>query len=859
MRDKFMKKRGLLAFALGAMAFSGLTACKDDDGKDPDPSTPNEQIVLEGLSGPVTVDFDADAVPHIRCETSNDCVMALGYLHARDRYIQMEVRRSFVRGRLHRLLPSVLDLVAPVDQANRLRFLTRDAQPIEVAALENASEETIAMFEAYSAGVNTWLDAALESGERVFSDEFYYALISRDNILEWTKEDSLATVVALVDSLTNSADAEIRNGRGMDLYGPDLFANLIFSRPVSDTITLFDDASPKSAPVASALPNVSGYADVLSRAGDVLGVRDRLFGEPVDRGSNNWAVGPTRSASGNSLLSDDPHLGHTNPATWYIVEMEAADDSLHVAGVTFAGLPWVILGQNEDIAWGATTTYFDQADVYLETLNDDCDAVIFNGEEVPMLPYDNTVAIRDKSSEKMEWVVPHHGPVLSIDCDNKTAVSFRWTGQDLSTDVNFLTELSRASTVEEARQALLQVTTLGQNWVIIDTQGNFGWYPYNRLPVRDTSVADYHPALPFPGDGTAEWIDTIPYDELPQLTNPADGYIATANNDMTGALYDGIATTERLRFQSSAADGLREERIKTLLSSTTDHTVETMLETVGDTYMALSEYIIPGLEEIIGEQDPAEVPSAAAVMDILSAWDGTCPTGLATSDPEGEASSDAAERDAARGCLVMHRMVRDLRVAIFGDEIAAAGGTDLATLAALTDLLTRNPRLDLTVNWWDDVSTADVEETASVIVDAAAEEALTWIESKLGADQENWLWGRLHRLTLTADLFPDFGITDYNNGSYAFPGGISTVNVAAPSQSPDDGFDGTHGASMRLTCEGLPEGMKCSIQLPGGQRHFRDSPYYANFLERWLTNTTTPLLFGQTIENPVEVVTFAAE
>lgn len=854
---KFNRSRkGLAALTLAGLSFSGLTACSKDDEQNPS-EQPGEVIEIAGVSGPVTVTFDADSVPHIKCKTADDCYLALGYLHARDRYIQMEVRRSFVRGRLHRLLPSMVSLAGPIDQANRLRFLTRDAKPIEVAALEHASDESISLLEAYSAGVNAWLGTARASSERLFSDEFYFSLVSRDHILDWEKEDSIAAVVALVDSLTNSVDDEIRNAENLALYGDDLFNDLIFPRPVSDALTLFESAQPKSASAGVvSTPNLANYGRALRQAAETAANRGRLLGDFGEVGSNNWVVGPTRSASGNALLSDDPHLTHTNPATWYVVEMEAEDGSLHVAGVTFAGLPWVILGQNKDIAWGATTTYFDQTDVYLETLNDDCDAVIFNGEEVPMIAFDNTVSIGGQSVERFDWVVPHHGPVVSIDCDAKTAISFRWTGQDLSSDVNFLNELSRAKNVDEAREALRMVTTLGQNWVVIDTQGGFGWYPYNALPVRGSNGDTYHPALPFPGDGSAEWIGTIPYDELPQMHNPEEGYITTANNDMTGELYNGLRQATVPRFQSEAADGLRQERIHELLAGSTEHTQETMLSTVGDTYMKLSEYVVPHVLDAIEEhEEPGE--KALLVRDILTNWDGTCPTGLATSDPTGAASEDAQARSEAQGCLVFHRLVNDLRTGIFGDEIAAAGGTNRAALAALTDILTENSRLAGGAAYYDDVTTDGVETREDIIV-RASNATVDWITAKLGEDTDNWLWGRLHRLTLLADLFPEFNVNNFNNGAYAYEGGLSTVNVAAPSQNPNDGFDGRAGASMRFICEGFPEGMKCTIQIPGGQRHFRDSEYYANFLERWLTNTPTPLLFNQTIDNPIEVVRIQA-
>jgi penicillin amidase len=845
---------GARALFISALALSS-SGCGDDGPKRP----PGEVVELEGLGADVSVAVDEDSVPHLRCATAADCAAGLGYLHARDRFFQMEVRRDFVRGRLHRIVRS--DAVVPIDQANRATYLTRDARPIEEVALEQASPETRAMLEAYARGVNTWLAEARAEGGPKFSDEAYFLLIDASGITDWTAEDSIASVVALVDSLTNSSAQELALGALADEFPADLYGDLLHPRPVSNAKTLFGAYSPAAAgpDLGAQLALSRTYGAALREAARSTEVRDALLGRTGDRGSNNWVVGPSLSKSGNALLSNDPHLGHTNPATWYLVEMEAGDDSMHVAGVSFAGLPWVVLGQNEHIAWGATTTYFDQADVYLETLNAAGDAVIFDGEEVPLLTYDTSITVGSKEYPGTAYVVPHHGPLLSIDEAAGTAVSLKWTGAELSTDVNFLTEMMAAATVDEAREAAELITTLGQNWVVIDTAGHFGWFPYNRVPTRDGVGSTQLPSLPLPGDGSAEWTGYVPYDALPQLYDNPEGYIATANNDMTGQVYDGDPTNDGIPvFQTLCAPGLREERIKELLEATDQHTTDTMLATVGDTYVKLSEYVLPGLEAAL-DAASGDVTEAKAVVDALAAWDRTCPTGLASSDPEGPASTDAAEREAATQCLIFHRLLGDLRENVFGDELLAASPdtTETAALAALTDLLTGSARLSTTA-YWDDVSTEGTTETPEQIIAASVGETLAWIESKLGADRSEWLWGRLHRITLHADLFSSLGISKYDNGPYAVRGGYSTVNVATPSQDRAEGFDIGAGASMRLTCEGLPEGMSCQIQLPGGQRHDRDSPYYQNFLERWLTNTPAPLRFGVELEAPVESFTFVA-
>lgn len=868
-----------IAGACAALALM-TPACNDDkvpydDNGDEDPNgngdpVTEDELTLEGLSGPITITLDEEAVPHIRCQTAPDCSAGLGYMHARERFIQMEVRRDFVRGKLHSFLPSQLQgLVKDIDVENRTTYLTRDARPAEEVALEYASDETKAMLEGYARGVNAFLDLA-KADTSYFSEAFHFEMaglqiVDIDALEAWTPEDSIASVIALVDGLTNSSSTELLLGERKASFDEDVFNDLIMPRPVSEATTLFDAypggsyvphgrVMPASKNTASDDVDISPYYGALKQAREASDLRDAVLGRRGERGSNSWAVGKDKSQTGNALLSNDPHLAHTNPATWYAVEMEAEDGSMHVAGVSFAGLPWVILGQNKQVAWGATTTYFDQADVFLEELNEAGTHVIYDGEEVELLTYDIQIG-DDVTTAK---VVPHHGPIIG-EQDGK-AVSLKWTGQDLSTDVNFLTELMKTTSVEEAREAATLVTTIGQNWTLIDTQGNFGWFPYNQLPVR--TGADLNPALPLPGDGSVKWDGYIPLEDLPQLYNNDEGYLATANNDMTGQLWDGDPTNDGIPvFQSGVADGLRQERILDLLAQTDEHTVDTMLDIVGDTYMLMRDYVIPPIEDILENEvdDPAEFAETIERIEALADWDGTCPTGLATSDPEGAPSEDAQEREAATQCLIFHRFIEDLRYEIFQDELFAATAEDRAPRAqwsALVDLLHDNAsgRLQRT-DYWDDITTTDHEETAPEIIDRAVQKTLAWLGETFGEDEAEWLWGRTHTLTLVADLFPEFNVTDFNNGAYAVEGGFSTVNVANPAQAVDDGFAFGHGASMRWICEGKAEGMDCSLQIPGGQSAKQSSDYYENFLERWISNTPWDLPFGEEIANPIKVLT----
>ncbi|MEZ4288310.1 MAG: penicillin acylase family protein [Polyangiales bacterium] len=574
-------------------------------------------IDVAGMPMEASVYFGADGMLHADCKTDEDCAAALGYFHARDRFVQMDLRRRLTTARLSGMLSTLASLNLGglnADIENRALYSTPDGMPTSAYTLSFASEKTRALFDAYAAGVNAWI-ADVKAGRNgaVFPREFENTILfdyDASRIPDWTAEDCVATVLALIESLTNNSEFEIDLGRERARYAetfglPDgelMFRDVFSTRPDTFAPVLNDFLVAENTwnndlrtlecrdgnPMALASLNMSrmrpsDFVDfLLSEAGSAGGF-----------GSHNWIVAPSKSASGNALLSNDPHLSMTNPATWYLAHLDSktnGEGTMHVAGVTFAGLPFVIIGQNENLAWGATTTNFDQTDVYIETLNGAGDAVMFQGNEVPIIDVNFDIPISDGTTRPgVARFVPHHGPILPGE-EGDPVMSLKWTGSNASTDVNFLTELATASTVDEARMAATNVTTLGQNWVFADTAGNIGWFPYNKVPKR-TWATGYDPMsgteaipwMPLDGSGDYEWDEYFSYEELPQAYNPAAGYLATANNDMTGALADGDPTNDGFSpFQTDVAPGWREKRIWKCWRRTA-HTPTTMFPIVSDT------------------------------------------------------------------------------------------------------------------------------------------------------------------------------------------------------------------------------------------------------------------------------------
>lgn len=845
-----------------------LVDIRDDfGGFDPDAGPPDFRV--EGLSDGVSAHLDADGVLNLDCETNEDCIAALGYFHARDRFVQMDFRRRSTTGRLSGILNEfAANMAGPVDARNRALYSTRDGEPAEDAMLAAATPEVRGWLDAYARGVNSWIaDAKAGRNGAVFPREFENAVLfdyDIDRVPDWEPSDSVATVLALINSLTNNSSFEIRMAerraefieRFGDELGEQMFRDLYDTRPDVDSPVIENfgemaSLTPTSGMCApSANPSIPlGTADT-ALGPDLLAERifgAQFFGQPGRQGgfgSNNWVVGPDNSASGNALLANDPHLGMTNPATWYVAQLDSKTNGsgdLHAAGMTFAGLPFVIIGQNEDIAWGATTTVFDMTDVYVEEVSADGNSVTFRGEQVDIIKRMFSIERADGTSTEVELqFVPHHGPILPRE-EGDPVLSLRWTGNDADTDVNFLADLSRATNVATAQTALRQVTTIGQNWVVTDTAGNIGWFPYNRLPQRPWAtfynpdgVAEAVPWMPLDGRGDYEWESYYDYDDLPQLLNPTQGYIATANNDMTGALADGDPTNETFGiFQINVAAGYRHQRIVDLLEESDAHDADSMAALIADTHSQIGEYITPGI--LSAAEGLTLSANAQKVVTALTGWNYDCSTGLTGSDAEASPLASGVALSESAGCAAFHVAIREINTATLTDEgIFGERGPN----AAMVRLL-RGEMLLAGDIYWDDVTTEGVTETRDDIITAALDAAGTFLVENLGENEAEWAWGRIHFLNLRSDVDTASGgiVTEFNETNLANDGGLYTVDVA----NPGGDYSQTSGASMRLLCEAPSTGVTCTFQLPGGPSAHPGDSSYLSLLPGYISNTPRAL------------------
>jgi penicillin amidase len=476
-------------------------------------------VQIPGLSGEVSAVYDEHGFLHLTCATDDDCSAAMGYFHAANRFFFMDFVRHLVRGQLGAIV-NVGELVLNLDYANRQFFATPEGKPLEDAFIEQADPGTKGAMEAYARGVNAWIeDMRAKRNGAALTDEYKFAALVKDKIRPWEPQDSAAVGLYMLRDLSESGSGEIYLADVLAKLDAGLASDLLAMRPLYDAFTLTASGAPGVGPSSSSfapptpsqgpeLPfspqarqRAQSYGPLLSRA--LAGYDAEAGGHQRAKGSNNWVLSPGRTAAKKGLLCNDPHLQLSNPSVWFPIELDGKSKgtgSYHVAGGSFPGLPLVLTGHNEDIAWGVTVVYYDLTDVYVEELSDDGKKVKFKGAEVPIV--EKPFTFEDSSTGKpiiktLRWV-PHHGPIVSEDPEKKQAMTVRWVAHQGSSDLQGFFALGRAKSTTEAREALKSITSANQNFIVVDRKGDIGWFPYGKIPRRPLGLEGSPPLAPAP-------------------------------------------------------------------------------------------------------------------------------------------------------------------------------------------------------------------------------------------------------------------------------------------------------------------------------------------------------------------------
>ena len=632
-------------------------------------------------------------------------------------------------------------------------------------------------------------------------------------------------------------------------------------------------------------------------------------------GSNSWVVSGAKTSSGHPILSNDPHLSLIAPPVWWYVHLDTASKGgelgLDVEGVAFAGLPGVVLGFNRKLAWSATTTGYDVTDVYDEqvTFRNDGDAVNpvwvptavrFRGADVPLQVVDEVIANQGQADEHYPvYVVPHHGalipdsivPPTSVADPHGHAMSVRYTGDVPTNELAFFVGLLSAGDFAAAETAQDNFRVGSQNFSFASATEGIRWSTESRIPQRDPRACTFaydaggiptgvSPLFVLDGaSGDFEWTGDLDDAHIPHEVNPARGYIATANNDNVGVTADGNPCNDPYYLGGDFDVGYREARIRQRLDGLLTRggiTPDDMVALQGESTSILGEgmrtSMLAAIDHALGDtsDDPAlaaamtEIGSAgrAQLMDArtrLAAWSFATPNGVGAT-----AAGEIADSVATS---IWNVTLTRLASLAFDDEGARVGrkpGSLLAAralewaLASPLSMATYRPAYGGVNGWndtvlWDDLGTPAVRETKAERVVRAVIAAYGFLTAELGADREQWRWGRLHQVRFSQvvpALDGNQQVSIPPTADPTFPDGFPRHGDLGAVDPGNYGIYGTtdfhfgSGASQRLVVEMTPDGPVARNALPGGQSEDPDSPHHRDEAEFWRTNQQ-PLLYFQ--------------
>ena len=805
--------------------------------RSPFPTTTGE-IAVAGLSGPVEVLRDEHGVPQIYADTADDLAMAQGFVHAQDRFFQMDLGRHATSGRLAELVGT-----AGLESDKVVRTLGwRRVAEQELPLLE---PRTRRLLQAYADGVNAYLDRQASPSSMGLEYVVLNQRFGGYSPEEWTAVDSLAWLKAMAWDLKGNYEAELTRAR---LAGRMTMAQIQELYPALNL-----EARPPILSAEEWDPNASAPADSRVALGD-LGVDladvDRVeaayarvatameampeaLGRGEGVGSNSWAVTGSKSSTGGAILANDPHLAVGIPSVFYQVGLHCravtSSCPFDVAGFSFAGVPGVVIGHNDRIAWGLTNLAADVTDFYLHSLRDE--TYQRDGAYVPLETRTETIRVADGPDETITVRSTVHGPIISDvvgaasdaganapvqgrEVRERYAVALAWTGLIPSATMDALVGFNTATSFSEFRTAAEKFAAPSQNLVYADVDGNIGYQAPGLVPVRTAAVRGSAPGYwPAPGwDSSYDWRGFVPFAELPWAYNPEDEVIVAANQ----------AVTESTRpFLSTEFDhGYRSTRIQALIDDAGTLSPADMAALQMDSTTTFAPTLVSALLSI----DTSDDEFTAEAQRLLVDWDFTTP------------ADDSSEGAAA---AYYNAVWRNLLALLFDDELprdlwAVGGGQHQAAVA---ELLSRPASL-----WWDNKQTPGITEERDEILRQALRAARLELTRQLGKEPQGWEWGKLHTLTLEHDILGAESVPGpirwlANRGPFAMPGGPAIVN--ANSWSANVGYEVDRGPAMRMVVDLSDLDASTWVNQTGQSGHAYHS-HYGDQINAWIEGEQLP-------------------
>ncbi|PRA81262.1 penicillin acylase family protein [Microbacterium sp. MYb66] len=845
-RIAFLVVAGIVVIAVAAAFFVTWTIQRSF------PQT-SGSIELDGLQAEVTVQRDDRGIPTITADSTDDLFYAEGFVHAQDRFFEMDFRRHVTAGRVAEMFGE--------SQAGTDAFLrTLGWRTVAEAEVEAMDDTTRGYYEAYADGVNAYL--ASRSGAELSLEYAVLGVQNPDYAPEpWEPADSVAWLKAMAWDLRGNIEDETERsllaaelGSGSDdeetgeildkLYPAYPFAENPVIVPKISTVPAIDtDAEPAAYTPAEPDGEIQQASTTIEwqETSSVIEAASVLVGDVGEGvGSNSWVVSGSLTESGMPLLANDPHLGASLPSVWYQVQLKCSTVNeacpFDVGGFSFSGLPGIVIGHNQHVAWGFTNLTTDVTDLYIERIEGD--EYWRDGVLVPLEESSETIKVAGGDDIELTIRSTVHGPIISgltddftaiaedpapaLDADVGTppaplpaaeddaeyAVSLRWTALDPGTAATAIFALSTAQNFDDFRHAASLFDVPAQNLVYADVEGNIGYQTPGRLPIRGAGDG----WMPQPGwDSSYDWTGFIPFEELPVAYNPDSGYIVTANN--------AIVTDDYEYFLSRDWDyGYRAARIAHLIerrSAAAPLVAQDMRDIQMDSEMWIGKQLATAMSDVeVSGAGPAEA------VDLLRSW-----------DAQNTASSPAA----AYANVLWSNLVQN----IFAEREQPLPIDGQGRLFTVVGDMLEEPSDPLWTNEQIDVD--GMEQMLAL----SAEEAYDELSALQGTTTARWNWGDLHAITLTSDTLGSSGIAPiealFNRGPYPVGGGASVVNATGWELGVS--YTTTTVPSMRMVVDLADFDASTWNHLTGASGHAFDA-HYTDQTADWAAGIQKPWAYS---------------
>jgi penicillin G amidase len=717
----------ILVLLIGAVAYAYLRSSLPQlDGA----------VSVSGISGPVEIIRDRDAVTHVFAGARLDALYGLGYAHAQDRLWQMEFQRRVGRGRLSEIFGTA---TLATDRFLRTLGTGRAARSAWDALPANAKAD----IDSYVAGVNAFISS---HHGRALPLEF---TVLRFEPEPWSGPDVLAWVKMMAWDLSKNYSLELLRHDLLLRVGADKTADLFPPYPAGALTILSARDMPwlQSKPAQAFTAAAAGESQRDNRADD--GPHDSwldafaatpLPGAGAALGSNNWVVDGTMTVSGKPLLANDPHLGAQIPSLWYLAHLSAGD--FDVIGATLPGTPAIAIGRNRYIAWGETNVMGDVQDLFRERLDWTGTHVEFQGKQEPLQIVRERIAVKGEAPVLLDVRISRHGPLISdaINANNAAStrvprpaplepLAFQWTALDREdrTILAFL-NLNQARNWTEFTAALRDFVVPSQNFVYADVDGHIGYYAPGYFPVR----ASGNGTAPAEGwTGASDWTGWVPFEQLPHAFDPPEHFIASANERPVPPEYPYAVNGEW-------TEPYRAQRIVDLLTRKAPLKADDFAVMQADTVSLHAQALLPVLLARIRSTDARD----QRAVTILRQWNGDARGG----------SAAAAIFQAWYFELVPAVLLEKLGPQLTASYQELDRSSYVSRFIARTFATPDNP-------WCDDSRTA-VKETCDDRALGALRAGLERLEQQLGTDMARWRWDEVHRAVFahaTLDTVPILG------------------------------------------------------------------------------------------------------